>query len=380
MNAVADLRAVLQTTLLILLVAVTPTALAAQSDEVVLTDGSVLQVNVRRVATVDGARQLTYRGPDGKTRTLAPANVESYHLEGGDRHFRTVEVSLPDPETGRITRQRRFGEVLASGDVELVKVALSVSEYPAEAADSRPYLYLLRRDDVELVLKLTSIRVYDRPHANPSRFRNLLKFFVGDCYTATELARDARFYDSDILQVIDAYAGCGAGREVALDRNRLSGTLEIEHHVRASYLDSRDGDFSDQQFSAGLGYQASTHFVDRFRWLSILASVDYIYQSFRWQEASDVQQTMLRGNLSVGFIPLDIPGVRLQVTGGLSNYNALTSSFRSFFSNNYFLLNGGLTVDHGNFRLSLQYEHLPGQIQRRPGSQLLTSLGYRLRW
>ncbi len=321
---------------------------------------------------------VSYRRSDGTVAELGPDQVDRFVYGRTGREFRAVSVELPDPTTNQPVTRRRFGEVLSSGDVELLRVALNAAEYDPTAVDSRPHLYVLTYPGGTLVLKLSSIYVYEQLHANPSRFRNLLGFFAGDCARPRGIAEHARFADGEILAVIEAYGACHPELEIRIDRRRISGGLDLEHHVRLQYIDIRDADFSDRQFSGGVGYQVSTRFQNRMQRLGVLASVDLVYHSFRWREASDISQSMIRGNLSLGYSILKSERFRIQVTGGLSNYNAVSSSFRSFFSNNYFLLNGGLNVRTGNLLLGLHYEHLPGQIPRRPANQLLASVGYRI--
>ncbi|THH41128.1 hypothetical protein [Neolewinella litorea] len=349
------------------------------ADELTLADGTTLQVDLRKTGATELAQSISFTVPEGGERSLTPSMVAEFQFGKTGRTYRQVAVELPYPRsTDPPTEQLRFGEVLASGDVELIKVALSSSEYDLEAADGEPYLYLLREGEVELVLKLSSIMVYERLHANPARFRNLLKFLTRDCPRALAMARTANFADSDILRVLDAYGDCDAGRQVILDRSLLRGGVRIEHYARGFNIDIRDGDFSDRQLSAGLGYLAMARFNERFRRLAVLASLDFVYHSFRWEMISDVSQSMVRGNFSLGYTVSGGEKLGLQLTAGLSNYNAISSGFRSFFSNNYFLLNGGANLHSGNFLLGVHYEYLPGQISRRPGNQLVTTLGYRV--
>ncbi|PHK98598.1 hypothetical protein CGL56_08985 [Neolewinella marina] len=349
------------------------------SDRLILANGTKWSVDLRRSSPEELARSVTFTRPDGSSGSLTPDQAISFQFARSGRHYRSVAVDLPSSAASPNRAPRlRFGEVLASGDVELIKVALSTGEYDEQAADGEPYLYLLREGDIELVLRLSSIMVYERLHANPARFRNLLKFITRDCPAALALARTARFADADILRVLDAYADCDPHRSLTLDRSRLRGGVQLEHLARVFHLDIRDGDFSDRQLSAGLGYQAMARFTEGYRRLAVLASLDFVYHSFRWEGVSDVSQSMIRGNLSLGYSAVESQQYAVQLTAGLSNYNAFASGFRSFFSNNYFLLNGGANLRAGKWLLGLHYEYLPGQISRRPGNQLVTTLGYRV--
>ncbi|MCP9237281.1 hypothetical protein [Lewinella sp. JB7] len=359
-------------------------SLIAQStlpDRVTFTDGKSTAVNLRRTAPAEQALTVTFTDPAGELRQLSPTDVREFHFSRSDRTYRSVAVDLPRPGATRAPRtQLRFAEVLARGDIELLRVALDGTEYEQEAAGSEPYLYILRDGDAELILKLTSIVVYDQLHANPARFRNLLKFLARDCPAARELARTAGFTDRDILGVLSAYADCDHRRTVVIDQDRLQGGFRLDHYGQLLHVDIRDADFSHRQLSIGAGYTAMARFTERFERLAVLASLQFMYHSFRWEMSTDAAQSMLRGNFSLGYSVVHRDSWQLQLTGGLSNYNALSSSFRSFFSNNYFLLSAGANLHGKNLVFGLHYEHLPGQIPRRPGNQLVTSLGYRVRF
>jgi hypothetical protein len=129
-----------------------------------------------------------------------------------------------------------------------------------------------------------------------------------------------------------------------------------------------------------VGYQLETHFVSRMKWLGVLASADFVYNSFRWEESSNISQSMFKGNLSLVVHALQRERLGIQLTAGLNNYNAFSSSFNSFFSNNYFLLDAGLRMQVDNFLLGINYEYMPNQIKRQPGNILVVSAGYRIRF
>ncbi len=352
---------------------------AQGNDRITLTDGKTIQADIRPLSPVMQALSVAFV-TGGELRTLEPEEVEAFTRIKSARKYRSVSVSLPQLKaSGSNHTQRRFAEILAEGDVELLKVYLSVSEYDSQAAGSQPYLYLLRIGSEEVVLKLTSIYVYERLHANPSRFRNVLKFLVRGCPVAIQLASTASFEDANILEVISAYKKCNSSLSITLNEKRLRGGINVDHYGQMMHVDIRDGDFNNRQFSGGFGYQAVTRFTERYEWLSVMASAHYIYHSFRWQEQSDISQSMIRGNISLGFFPLLRKNYSLQLTGGLSNYNAFSSSFRSFFSNNYFMINGGVNLLYRDWLVGVNYETLPGQISRRPGNQLLATVGYRFK-
>ncbi|MEL7163237.1 MAG: hypothetical protein AAFN92_20940, partial [Bacteroidota bacterium] len=308
-----------------------------------------------------------------------PNAIKEFHFRKSGRVFRAVNVELPDlRRNGQKVLTRRFGEVLVDGDVEVVKVSLAPGEYDQNAVDNEPYLYLLRQDDVELVLEMTTIMVYDILHANPSRFRNKLKFFVKDCSSAYDIATGADFNDRDVLRTISAYGRCESLQNLVLDDERIRGGLIIHHYGRVANLDIRDKNYDDRQLSVAIGYQAEARFNNRFARLGVVASLDYVYHTFRWEEQSNVEQSMLKGNISLCLTPYYTDDFRVQVTGGLSNYNAISSSFNSFFSNNYFLPSVGVRLTKNNFLFSVDYEHMPFAITQQPGDILLVSGGYRI--
>ena len=374
------LRPALLLVFLSLLAPATGQDLTRYSDRVTLTDGSELRGQIQVDGEALSGEGIRFRPRSGgPVRMLTPATVLQYRLARRERTFLAVDVEIPDPlRAGVSVIRRRFGEQLSTGDVALIKVPLRQEEYLVRVAETKPYVYLLRFDDNELLLRLTTIEVYGRLHANPSRFRNILKYVVRDCPLAVDLARIADFKDTDLLGVLRAYADCRQGRTISIAQRRLRGGLRFEHVLRVQYLNIRDAAFSSPQFSAGFGYQVGTVFSDRFRRLSLLGSVDIIYHTYQYQGDVATSQTMLKGNLSVAYAPVLRDKFRLQVVGGLCNYNAVASNLRSFFNNNYFMLNGGLRATSGNWVGGVSYEHLPNQNHRRPGSLLAIELGYRL--
>ena len=58
------------------------------------------------------------------------------------------------------------------------------------------------------------------------------------------------------------------------------------------------------QFSFSLGYQLEAGFTNRLDWLGFTFSADYVYHTFRWDEASNIAQSMLKGNVSLGVYPI----------------------------------------------------------------------------
>ena len=357
--------------------------LSAQgTDRLVLTDGSQLSGRIRFSNPVSRSRSLTISGQDGD-RTYAAAEIHSAEISRGSLHLRSVDLSRLSNGIQGLTigpDRIRLGEVLASGSVSLLKVHLGQEEYPQGVEGMEPYLYLLEWDDRWYALAMTRIEVYGNWHANPARFRNLLKYLTRDCPQALELAASADYKDGALLSVLEAYAACEPEVDITIDARRRRGILAVEHHAQVFNLDSRDADFSNRQLSVGLGYQAVARFTGRYRHLAVLASAQYLYQSFRWREQSDIGQSMVRGNFSLGVTPLRREAFTLQASGGLSNYHAVSSGFRSFFSNHYFMLNGGLTAYAGAWSVGVHYEFMPHQITRRPGNQLLATLGYRVSW
>lgn len=349
-------------------------------DRVTLSDGSELRGQIQNDGEELAGEGIRFRPRDGgAVRLLTPTTVLQYRLARRERTFVAVDIEIPDPlRAGVSVVRRRFGEQLSEGDVALIRVPLGQEEYLVRVAETKPYVYLLRFDNNELLLRLTTIEVYGRLHANPSRFRNILKYVVRDCPLAVDLARQAEFKDADLLGVLRAYADCRQGRTINIAAGRLRSGLELEHVVRLQYLNIRDAAFSSPQFSAGFGYQLGTRFTDRFRRLSLLGAVDIVYHTYEYQNDISTSQTMLKGNFSLAYAPVLRDNFRLQVVGGLSNYNAVASNLRSFFNNNYFMLNGGLRATAGNWVLGVGYEHLPNQNYRRPGSLLALEVGYRL--
>lgn len=348
-------------------------------DIVTLKDGTSVRADLRRDLAYRMARGIPVRraSNDAIGDRLDPREVTAVRYANG-REYRSVQVKLTD-EDGRPRPMWRFGELLTEGDITLIKVHLSAREYDSKAADSRPYLYVIRTNDMELVLRLTSIMIYERLHANPSRFRNLLKFLTIDCPRANELAARTTFTDGEILNVIVTLGDCRQMDDLnVITPKRVHGPLTIGHCPTLLYLDMRDADFSDEQLSGGIGYEGVATFNGFFRRVAVIAGAQYVHHSFRWRERSTISQSMVRANLSLGYAPLLLPDLRVTVVGGLTSYNSLSSSFNSFFSNNYFMLNGGLRLHHRDFMLGLHYEHLPGQIDRRPKDMVMISLGYRL--
>lgn len=363
-----------------------PVLLVAQNsklnfDKVTFADGTVEQGKIDRTSLQTLSRGISFsaRGATA-ARALSPSTVREFTFARSERKYRSVTIEIPDfRHDGNASKHQRFGEVLVDGEIELIRINLSNGEYNAKALGAQSYVYLLRQGDIELPLELTSIYVYEMLHANPSRFRNKLKFLVRDCPSAVEQARKADFNDESIMRTLNTYAECKHIQKLEIAAGRIPTGVELKHFARLANLDLRDKNYDDQQFSFSLGYQLEADFTNRFDWLSVLFSADYVYHSFRWQETSNVAQSMLKGNLSLGFYPLKKEDFSVQLTAGLSNYNAFESSFSSFFSNNYFLLSSGLRVQRNNFLLDVSYEHMPNQISRQPGNILLVGVGYRVR-
>lgn len=348
-------------------------------DKVTFSDGRTEMVSLQRgVGTYLGKTIGLRRNSDEPYQKTYPAEITEFKLGRSERIYRTVEVEIPDPKRkGVKALTKRFGEVLVDGQIQLIKVHLAFNEYPNNAIGSQPYLYLLRQGDIELVLELSSIFVYDLLNANPARFRNKLKFLVKDCDLAYEYARNAKFSDGDILRVINDYATCKQLDDVRMNDRKISGRLRLSHFARLSSLDIRDKNYSDRQLSVAFGYQGEAAFTNKMRWLGILLSAEYAYQSFRWEDRANVQQSMVKTNLSLAVKPIQRGEFSLQLTGGLSSYNATSSSFNSFFSNNYFLLSSGLRVRSNNYLFGVSYEHMPNQIKEQPGNILQLSVGYK---
>lgn len=350
-------------------------------DRVTYADGTVVRGKIDRASLQSLSRSISFvaRG-DSESRSLSPATVSEFTFARSERTYRSVAVEIADPNRdGAASEQQRFGEVLVDGEIELIRINLSTGEYDPKPLGAQNYVYLLRQGEIELPLELTSIYVYEVLHANPSRFRNKLKFLVRDCQVATEQARRADFNDESIMRVISTYAECKQMRELEIAAGNIPTGVELRHFARLANLDLRDKNYDDRQFSFSLGYQLEADFTNRFEWLSILFSADYVYHTFRWEETSNVAQSMLKGNLSLGVYPLKLENFSVQLTAGLSNYNAFDSSFNSFFSNNYFLLSSGLRIQRNNFLLDLGYEYMPNQITRQPGNILLVGVGYQVR-
>ncbi|MBC6994998.1 hypothetical protein QWY85_01095 [Neolewinella lacunae] len=353
---------------------------AEDQDRITFADGSQANVLLRRTNDLEQSQRVEFRRTAGADpESMTPFSVREFYHGRSKTLYRSVSVDIIDRSRGgaRVAKDR-FGEVLVDGPVELIKVYLGPDEYDNQAIGSENYLYLLREGEVELTLELTSILVYEMLHANPSRFRNKLKFFTRDCPVALEKARDARFNDVEIMEVVKAYGQCNGLAGMQMDEKRIRGVVTFHHNVRLAYLDIRDKNYDEEQLSGALGYQLEARFSKRLRWLGVLTSVDYVYHTFRWEERSTVAQSMLKGNLSVAVHPLQGEKLELQLSAGLSNYNAISSSFNSFFSNNYFLLDAGVRLKTGNFLFGLNYEYMPKQITRQPGNILLTSFGYRV--
>ncbi len=362
------------------------TSLSAQpgakaQDVVIFADGTSSRGTIIRASKADYSKQVALRSPDGSVEVYGPNSLQGYSFGKQGRTFRAVTADIPDPQLGGVeVSQRRFAEVLIDGDLELLRVNLSGNEYNAKAIGTQDYFYLLRQGEIELTLELTTILVYEILHANPSRFRNKLKFFVRDCPAALEMARRADFTDASIMRILGSYATCKKNLNLVMDAGRVPSGVDFKHFTRLAHLSLRDKNYSEQQFSFQLGYQLEASFTNRMKWLGVLVSADYVYHTFRWQEQTNVAQSMIKGNLSLGVYPVKRPDFSVQLTAGLSNYNAFESSFNSFFSNNYFLLSGGVRVQRNNFLLDLSYEHMPDQITRQPGNILLLGAGYRVRF
>ena len=353
---------------------------AVHNDLILLQDGSRIEVDLKKNGPMEMARAISFRRQDHQeTETLGPLAVQEFLFAKNSRRFRAVDVEIPDPARGGVVRMtRRFGEVLIDGTVQLIRVNLAGNEYNSKALGMESYLYLLRQGEIELPLELTSILVYERLHANPSRFRNKLKFFVRDCPAALYQARRADFNNGDIMRVLDIYSRCKNIEDLSMDRKRIGGIVKFDHFGRICNLDIRDMNYDERQLSFSVGYQVEARFSNRLRRLGMIFSLDYVYHSFRWEETSNVGQSMLKGNFSAAYSPVLKEDFSVQLTAGLSNYNAFSSSFNSFFSNNYFLLSSGLRMKKGNYLLGLSYEHMPNQIKRQPGNILLVSAGYKI--
>jgi len=355
---------------------------AVANDLILMADGSRMEVDLRKGTPMEMGRAISFRRmAGGEIQTMSPAVVSEFLFAKSNRRFRAVDVEIPDPgRAGEVRMTRRFGEVLVDGTVQLIRINLAGNEYNSKALGTESYLYLLRQGEIELPLELTTILVYERLHANPSRFRNKLKFFVRDCPAALHQARRANFKNGDIMRVLDVYARCKNLEKVDMDKDRIGGSVAFAHFGRLGILNIRDMNYDERQLSIAAGYQVEAKFTNRLRRLGMIFSMDYVYHSFRWEESSNIDQSMLKGNFSLAFSPIINEGFSVQLTTGLSNYNAFSSSFNSFFSNNYFLMSGGVRVRKRNFLLGISYEHMPNQIKRQPGNILLISAGYRIQF
>lgn len=373
-------------TQLLVLLLVATTGLVGQRDsskkvdEIFLFSGVSEEGHIMRDAPANLSRGVRLKQGHGNTPSVyGPGQVKEFRLGRSNRIFRSVDIDLPDyRRSGALVSQRRFGEVLIDGPISLIKVHLFANEYDNTALGIEDYAYLLRQGDVELVLSLTSIQVYDRMHANPSRFRNKLKFLVRDCARALEKAQHANFTDSDIMRIISVYYDCENLPVSHLDEDRIRQGFALKHYVRAGYLDLLDDEFNQSQFSFSFGYQAEANFAGRLEWLGVLLSTDFVYHTFRWQETTNVSQSMFKGNLSLAGYPINREDFSLQLTVGLSNYNAFSTSFNSFFANNYFLLDAGVRARIEDYTLSINYERMPDIFTPRPANILIFSVGYRL--
>ena len=332
-----------------------------------------MEGSIRLIPAAHQSREVQIKR--GRERvTFAADEVATVRFARSGLVLERVIIESPGSEEGR---GARLGEVLADGDLRLLRINLFPEEYPATAAGSEPYLYVLEAEGNTFILRLTSIMVYEQWHANPAQFRNLLKYVTRDCPQARDRASRADFRDGSILTVLQAYAECHPEQTVTLNQRRLQGGIAIDHYAQLLTVDIRDGDFTDQRLSAAIGYRAAVRFTERFERFSVMASAHYLYHSFSWREERNISQSLVRGNFSLGYTVVRRDNYAVQVTGGLSNYHAVSSSFRSFFSNNYCLLNGGIQLVRAPYVAALHYEHFPGQISRRPANQLLATVGYR---
>ena len=366
---------------LLLLYCLLSSWLAAQStDKLLLRDGTTVRGVLRHVPPRLQGVRLRFQARGGEVRTYTPREVLHCRVGRTGQLVKAVSVELPQAGGGAEQTRYRFGEVIASGEVELIRVPLAVSEYTPEAIGSQPYLYVLRQDDVELILKLSTIEVYGQLHANPSRFRNLLKYLVRGCERATELARTAQFKNADILRVLVAYRDCQPAAVVLNYHDaQLRGGTVFDHYLRASTFDMRDGDFSQDQLSLGIGYQIEARMTQRLRRLSLLGSVDVLHHTFTSpRDLGTASQTMLRGNFGLAVAPVQTDELALKLALGLSNYHALSSNLRSAFANNYFLFTADVRLHYRRWLLELGYEHFPDGHFRRPNALLRLGVGYRL--
>lgn len=350
-------------------------------DEVIFANGTTDRGRIERTTLLDLGKSISFKikGED-EAKNYSPGTVNEFTFGRSGRTFRAVDVEIPDPQqSGKVMSQRRFGQVLIDGDIELIRINLAGNEYNAKAVGSEDYFYLLRQGEVILPLELTSIFVYDVLHANPSRFRNKLKFFVRGCDLAFEQARRADFNDASIMRILTSFGECKEEENMLMVAGKLPTGVRMKHFGRLASLDIRDKDYNDRQFSFSLGYQLEAGFTNRLSWLGFAFSADYVYHTFRWDESSNIAQSMLKGNVSLGVYPIKTDDFSVQLTAGLSSYNSFNSSFNSFFSNNYFLLSSGVRVQRNNFLLDVSYEHMPNPITIRPGNILAVAIGYQVR-
>ncbi|TXF90558.1 hypothetical protein FUA23_05525 [Neolewinella aurantiaca] len=374
------MRALLLLLLLSFLPALNLQAQKRNTDLVVFADGTTKEGTVRKSGVSGYGRAIRFaeRGVEDEQQ-LSPTSVSEFTLAGNGRTYRSVTAEIPDPgQRGKPVLQQRFGEVLIDGEIQLIRVNLDGNEYDAKALGTENYFYLLRQDDIELVLELTTIVIYERLHANPSRFRNKLKFFVRSCDDVIEQARRADFNDASIMRVLRNYSECEHLQQVEINEGRIPSRINYRHSIIASNLVMRDMNYDTDQFSLGISYEIEAAASQRMKWFGMLFSLGYVYNSFRWEEQFNVAQSMVKGNVSLAFSPVHKEDFTVQLTAGLSNYNAFDSSFNSFFSNNYFLLSTGLRVRHKNVVAHLSYEHTPNQIKEQPGNILVMGLGYKL--
>ena len=348
-------------------------------DRLTFTNGEQTEGFVRRNLEFDLGRGVEMRAEGESAFSLhSPRVVESVRLNNG-RRFRRVTAMIPSPgEGGRRVEQYRLAEVLMDGDIELLRINLAGNEYEAKALGTENYFYLLRQGDVELPLELTTIVVYQMLHANPSRFRNKLKYFVRDCPVAEEWAREADFTNASILRILNYYADCKGNLTTEVSKRDRPSVVKYNHYARISYMDIRSQGFDDLQFTAGVGYRLEANVLNKYSWLGVLAGLDYVYQTFRYQDAQVVEQSMVKANFSLGVSPVRRENFALQGIIGLSGYNSLESSFRSFFNNNYFMLSSGLRTRINDWQLELSYERMPSAQADRPTNILLFGVEYRL--
>ena len=353
------------------------TAVAQRAGKVTFTDGTTRAGVIKRDLTFRTQGRFTFADPAGVARTLGPADASEFRLDKSGRTFRAVSVAIPDPTRGGVRTQRaRWAEVLLDGTFELLRVDLAGNEYEGKAEGTQPYLYLLRQDDVTLVLELTTILVYEILHANPSRFRNKLKFFVRDCPRVAEAAGRANFTDASVMRILTQYADCCGDEAVHVSKSHQPNSVRYRHGVVASYLDVRDPRYDNEQFGLTVGYEIEAAVTRRYQWFSVLASVEYAYQTFRFEDQSLISQSMVKGNLSLAASLLQRKNFGVQLTAGLSNYNALQSSLNSFFSNNYFLPGVGVRLRHDGALLRLSYERTPNRTDSHPTRILIVGAGY----